>query len=169
LINTVFYENETEKEFEGINAEELCETLLNEALSYLKCEYDCECNLLITDLIGIHDMNREIRGIDRPTDVLSFPMIDFTSPCDYDCIDEEDVSIFNPESGRLMLGDIVICYDKVIEQAAWYGHSVKREFSFLILHSILHLFGYDHMTDEERIVMEGIQRDILNNLNITRD
>ncbi len=87
MINTVFYENETEKEFEGINAEELCETLLNEALSYLKCEYDCECNLLITDLIGIHDMNREIRGIDRPTDVLSFPMIDFTSPCDYDCID----------------------------------------------------------------------------------
>ena len=126
MINTVFYENETEKEFEGINAEELCETLLNEALSYLKCEYDCECNLLITDLIGIHDMNREIRGIDRPTDVLSFPMIDFTSPCDYDCIDEEDVSIFNPESGRLMLGDIVICYDKVIEQAAWYGHSVKK-------------------------------------------
>ena len=78
------------------------------------------------------------------------------------------MSLFDPDSGELLLGDIVICYDRVIAQAEEYGHSVKREFSFLIVHSLLHLFGYDHIDDNDRIIMENTQRDILDILNITR-
>lgn len=134
----------------------------------LECEYEAECNLLITSLNDIRIMNKENRNIDSATDVLSFPMIEFEQPCDYSCLNENDYSQFDPESGMLMLGDIVIAYDRVISQAREYGHSVKRELSFLIVHSILHLFGYDHITDEERTTMEDKQRMILDSLGITR-
>lgn len=141
---------------------------MDTALDELKCEYDSECSLLITTPESIRIMNRENRNIDSETDVLSFPMIEFGHPCNYECLDEDDYSQFDPESGRLMLGDIVINYDRVISQANEYGHSVKRELSFLIVHSILHLFGYDHMTDADRLVMEDKQRRILDTLGITR-
>ena len=75
---------------------------------------------------------------------------------------------FNPESGELILGDIILSVDKIIEQATSYGHSQQRELGFLVAHSMLHLFGYDHMQDEEREVMEEKQRDILNMLNLKR-
>lgn len=100
--------------------------------------------------------------------MLSFPNIDFDSPCNYECIDEDDMNLFEPDSGRLMLGDIIICYDKVISQAEEYGHSVKRELSFLIVHSLLHLFGYDHIDEEDRVMMEDMQKYILDSLNIKR-
>ena len=74
---------------------------------------------------------------------------------------EEEAEAFNPESGELMLGDIVISKEKVLAQAEAYGHSPKREFAFLIAHSMLHLFGYDHMEEEERLVMEERQREIM--------
>ena len=116
----------------------------------------------------IHELNRNMRGVDRTTDVLSFPLIDFNEPFFESEIDENDCSLFNPDTGMLMLGDIVICYEKVYAQAEEYGHSVLREFAFLIVHSILHLFGYDHMEDDERIVMERMQKEILDNIGITR-
>lgn len=76
-------------------------------------------------------------------------------------IDEESAEAFNPESGELMLGDIVISKEKVLSQAEEYGHLPKREYAFLIAHSMLHLFGYDHMVDEERVVMEAKQKEIM--------
>lgn len=165
----IYYSNECETEFDNnINTPELAEELLETAAEILGCEYECECNLLITTLDAIHRMNLETRGIDRPTDVLSFPVIDFVTPCDYGCIDENDFTMFNPDTGMLMLGDIVICREKVISQAAEYGHTVRRELAFLIVHSILHLFGYDHMDDGERHVMEQMQKTILNKLNISK-
>ena len=142
--------------------------MLDTAADYLKCIYDTECSLLITTRENIRMINNENRDIDAETDVLSFPVTDFSPPCNYDIIDEDDYSQFDYDTGRLMLGDIVISYEHVINQAAEYGHSVKRELSFLILHSILHLFGYDHMTDEDRLIMEDVQRDILNKLGIKR-
>ena len=155
MIAIVNYENETGHEFNiDIRTDELCDMLLEKTSDMLGCEYECECNLFITDGEEIRVLNSVNRGIDKVTDVLSFPYIDFAAPCDYTCIDEEDITLFEPESGRLMLGDIVICYEKVLSQAEEYGHSVKRELSFLIVHSILHLFGYDHMTDDERAMME---------------
>ena len=165
----VFYENECDIEFEiDTDVDTLANELLEQTLDFLECEYECECNLLVTTREVIHELNRETRGIDRPTDVLSFPMIDFDTPCNYQCIDENDFTLFDPETGALMLGDIVICRDKVLEQANEYGHSVKRELSFLIVHSLLHLFGYDHMDDDERKEMEQMQDNILNRLNIFR-
>ena len=113
-------------------------------------------------------MNLEFRQIDRPTDVLSFPMAEYDAPADFSCIDEESDDLFDPESGELMLGDIVISKDRVLSQAEQYGHSPKREYAFLIAHSMLHLFGYDHMEEGERAVMEEKQREIMKIVNIPR-
>jgi probable rRNA maturation factor len=82
--------------------------------------------------------------------------------------DEEGADAFNPETGELLLGDIVICASRVISQAEAYGHSRKREYAFLITHSVLHLCGYDHMEEEERARMEEKQREILGRLGISR-
>ena len=87
---------------------------------------------------------------------------------DFSNLEEDYDDNFNPDTGEIMLGDIIISVDKVFEQAESYGHSVEREFSFLILHSMLHLFGYDHMTPEEAAVMEEKQRVILEKMQILR-
>ena len=100
--------------------------------------------------------------------VLSFPMVDYESPSDFDHVEEAVEDYFNPETGELMLGDIVISVDKVEEQAEKYGHSRTRELAFLTAHSMLHLFGYDHMEDGERLVMEEKQKEILETRGYTR-
>ena len=128
---------------------------------------ETQVELLLTNNAEIQRINNEFRGIDRPTDVLSFPMIEYDSPADFSSVEEDD-SNFDLETGELILGNIVISKEKVIAQAEEYGHSVKREFAFLIAHSMLHLLGYDHMEDGERLVMEEKQRNILDNLGITR-
>ena len=148
--------------------EHVIETVIGQALDFIKCPYECEVNVTIVDNNTIHEINREQRKIDRPTDVLSFPMLDYEVAGDFSMA-EDDISNFNPDSGELILGDIVISYDKVIEQAAEYYHSRKRELAFLVAHSMLHLFGFDHMVDDERIEMEEKQNIILNNLGITRE
>lgn len=136
-------------------------------LDYENCPYESQIELLLTNNDEIRRINNEFRGIDHPTDVLSFPMIDYESPADFSSLEEDD-SNFDPETGELILGDIVISKEKVIAQAEEYGHSVKREFAFLIAHSMLHLLGYDHMEEEERLVMEEKQRSILANVGIER-
>lgn len=133
------------------------------------CPYEAEVSLTLTDDAEIHRLNREFRGIDRPTDVLSFPMADFPKPAAYGALEEAGADCFNPESGELMLGDIVISVERAAEQAESYGHSLRREFAFLTAHSMLHLLGYDHMTEEEAAVMERKQEDILQSLGITRE
>ena len=99
--------------------------------------------------------------------MLSFPMVDYDEPGDFDFLESAD-EYFNPETGELMLGDIVISLDKVEEQAEAYGHTVLREYAFLIAHSMLHLMGYDHMEEEEAKVMEAKQKEILEILSIGR-
>lgn len=145
----------------------LAEAAAEAALDELGCPYEAEVNLLLTMDAQIWEMNREFRGIDRPTDVLSFPMIEYQKPGVFDFL-EERPDCFDPESGRLMLGDIVISKEKVLSQAEEYGHGVKREYAFLVVHSILHLSGYDHMEDGERRVMEELQEKILQKLKILR-
>ena len=142
------------------DTEEIAIAVTEAALDYAECPYEAEINLLLTENQEIHEMNLEQRGIDRP-DVLSFPMIEYDAPGDFSVIDEETGDAFNPETGELMLGDIVISKEKVLSQAEEYGHSPKREYAFLIAHSMLHLCGYDHMEDAEREVMETRQREIL--------
>ena len=135
----------------------------------LQCPYEAEVNLLLTDDEMIREMNKEHRQIDRSTDVLSFPMLPFSRAEGIGMEQLEELNdCFHPETGELMLGDIVISKEHVLKQAEAYGHSVTREFAFLIAHSMLHLFGYDHMEEAERLEMEAKQREILDNLNITR-
>ncbi len=147
--------------------ETVARIVIEEALEYEGCPFEAEVNLLLTTDEEIHAMNREFRQIDAPTDVLSFPMLEYQVPGDFSGFEEAE-DAFNPESGELLLGDIVISKDKVLKQAEEYGHSPKREFAFLIAHSMLHLFGYDHMEEDERLVMEQKQREILERVGILR-
>ena len=149
------------------DVKETAELIVKTALDCEECPYEAEVNLLLTDDEAIHEMNREHRHIDRPTDVLSFPMIEYETPGDLSGI-EESADAFDPETGELMLGDIVISKDRVIAQAEEYGHSVRREYAFLLAHSMLHLLGYDHMDEEERKVMEDRQREIMEKAGIPR-
>lgn len=160
-----------EQEYEldlGINYKDLAETVIEAALDYENCPYECEINVILTDNVGIHQINSECREIDRPTDVLSFPMAEYEIPGNFEQLEEEQPECFHPESGELMLGDIIISLDKVKEQAESYGHSAKREYAFLLAHSMLHLMGYDHMVEAEETVMFQKQEEILAGLNITR-
>ncbi|MGN1191123.1 MAG: rRNA maturation RNase YbeY [Dorea sp.] len=163
---TLYFEEEGEITL-PVACEELAKEVIETALDYVGCPYEAEVNLLLTQNPQIHEMNLEFRGIDRATDVLSFPMIDYPKPGKFDFL-EECEDCFNPESGELILGDIVISKDKVLEQAEEFGHSVRREYAFLIAHSVLHLTGYDHMEEEERLVMEQKQREIMERLDILR-
>ena len=163
---TIEFEKEYDKDL-GINYEEIADKVINAALDYEECPYEAEVSLTLVDNNRIHDINKEFRDIDRPTDVLSFPMVEYDDAGEFAFLEDED-DCFNPETGELMLGDITISLDKVEEQAIAYGHSFTREYAFLIAHSMLHLMGYDHMTDDDASIMEAKQRAILDNLNITR-
>lgn len=134
------------------------------------CPYDAEVSLLITDSDGIQAINREYRNIDRPTDVLSFPNLNFDVPSGFeDAAAKDPAGAFDPENGALVIGDIVINADRVHSQAKEYGHSEKREYAFLVAHSCMHLCGYDHMVPEEAAVMEAKQEQVLAALGITRE
>ena len=152
----------------GIPYDEIFARVAGEALRYTGCPYECEVTLTLTDDEAIHLMNREYRNMDRATDVLSFPLLDFDEPADFSRVEDEFSDSFNPDTGELMLGDIVISTDHVISQAEAYGHTVEREFAFLIAHSMLHLQGFDHEEPEDGKVMEKAQEDILDRLGIRR-
>lgn len=165
---TFYLENETATQFpfsEEDVAREVCSAVLEEEA----CPYEVQINVLLTDNESIREINRENRQIDRETDVLSFPNVDFQKEGVFDIDEEAEADYFDPDTGELILGDIIISVDKVLEQAQLYGHSTKREFAFLIAHSMLHLCGYDHMEVAEAAVMETKQEQILEGLGITRD
>ena len=122
------------------------------ALKYLKIENSL-FNIIIVDKETIHKLNKEYRGIDRETDLISFAL--------------EDDETFNNDKVRV-LGDIYICLSKAKEQSIEYGHSNLRELSFLSIHGLLHLLGYDHMTPEDEKVMFSLQDEILNSYGVTR-
>ena len=164
---TIQIENEQGLSFD-FDYEAVARQVIEQVLDMEQCPYEAEVSVTLTGSQEIRRLNREFRQIDRETDVLSFPMAAFPAPADYRFLEEETADCFHPETGELMLGDIVISKEHVLKQAEAYGHSVTREFAFLIAHSMLHLFGYDHMEEAERLEMEAKQREILDNLNITR-
>ena len=160
-------EEETTVDFD-FSYQELAKPVIDFTIEHEKFPYEAEVNLTLTDNEGIHEINKMYRDIDRPTDVLSFPMLSYETAGDFSGLEDAYDDNFNPDTGEIMLGDIIISVPKVHEQAKEYGHSDKREYAFLIVHSMLHLFGYDHMTPEEAAFMEQKQRDILEELNILR-
>lgn len=164
---SLFIETEVDVPF-SFDWEEITRKVIDYTIEHEDFPYEAEVNLTLTDNEGIHEVNKNFRQIDRPTDVLSFPMLSYEQAGDFSRLEEDYDDNFNPDTGEIMLGDILISVDKVLEQAESYGHSEMREFSFLIVHSMLHLFGYDHMTPEEAAVMEEKQNIILNELNILR-
>ena len=128
------------------------------SLEFMGFIRDCDISVTVTDNIHIHELNREYRGVDRPTDVLSFPMYSFT---------DDDM----PEEGPapVVLGDIVLSAERAKEQAVEYGHSFQREISFLTVHSVLHLLGYDHEVSEKaENEMFSLQDKIMDKLGILR-
>ncbi len=151
------------------DAAAIAETVINRIADMEEVPYEFDIYVTMVDNEAIHKINMEQRGIDRATDVLSFPNLDFPAPGDFSLVEENEAYYFDPESGMLMMGDIIISVEKVHEQALEYGHSVKREFAFLVAHSMLHLCGYDHMEPLEAEVMEAKQEEALKALGITRE
>lgn len=164
----LYLENETKISF-GFDTEEIARMVIEKVLNVENCPFDTEVNLLITDNEGIRNYNASMRNIDSATDVLSFPGLFFEEPSFFYIADDERADYTNPESGKIILGDIIISAEKVYSQAEEYGHSPKREFAFLVAHSMYHLCGYDHMTVEDASLMEQKQETILKMLQITRD
>ena len=152
---SIDFSNEQEQTFD-FDFLKVAEDVMETVLDQEGCPYESQVCLVLTDNETIHKTNLEYRQIDRATDVLSFPMVDFPAPADYSVLEDDD-SCFDPESGELLLGDIMISIPKAVEQAEAYAHSM------------LHLLGYDHMVDEERIVMEQKQEKALQQLQIGRD
>ena len=148
----VLFENNTKEE---VNYK-LIENVISDALKYEGVSDNTEISVTIVDNEEIRKINNKFRNIDRATDVLSFPLIDF---------DNEDL----PNDGsKIYLGDIIISIERAKEQANEYGHSLDREVGFLTAHSMLHLLGYDHMVPEEEKVMFAKQEEILSNLGLKR-
>ncbi|MBQ0146698.1 MAG: rRNA maturation RNase YbeY [Lachnospiraceae bacterium] len=147
---TIYYNYEAERKMH-IPWMDIISDTVNGTLEYMKYRKEAEVSVTVVDEQEIKALNNEFRGINKVTDVLSFPIGDR-----------------NPETGETVLGDIVLCAEKIISQAQEYGHTRKRELAFLTCHSMLHLLGYDHIEDEERQEMEELQRRILDKIGYTR-
>ncbi len=147
---------------------ELAKKVIIASMDEEEFPYEAEVNLTLVDNARIQAINADFRQIDRATDVLSFPLLDYEQAGDFSVIEMAGDEVINPDTEEVMLGDIVISVDKVLEQAGEYGHSVKREYAFLIVHSMLHLFGYDHIESDDAVVMETHQKHILDELKIYR-
>jgi len=164
---TFYVENNTEREF-SFSIEEVFQNVAEAVLEMEACPYEVCINVLLTNNEEIRGYNKEHRGIDKETDVLSFPNLFFERAGEFAVSEEEEADYFDPDSGELILGDIIISTDRIEEQARSYGHSELREFAFLVAHSIFHLCGYYHMEEEEAAIMEKKQETVLGQLGITR-
>lgn len=143
---------------------------INFALEEEMVKEKCEISLVFVDNEEIRGINNETRGIDKATDVLSFPMLDFPEGKVYKeaYIDHKfDAMYFDGE--ELVLGDIVLSLERSMEQSKEFNHSFLRESCYLVIHSVLHLLGYDHMEEEEKKVMRKREEELLTKLNVTRN
>ncbi len=154
----IFLSDEQDKLTPPEDMEQLIESCTKAALEEEGIEEDAQVSVTLVDNEAIREINNEHRGIDRATDVLSFPLGD------------DDSFDTDPETGAILLGDIVISLQRAAEQAEEYGHSFRREVAFLITHSLFHLLGYDHVdSEEDEKLMFGKQDKVLEKLGITRD
>jgi len=144
-------------------AKALIRKTIRTALACEGVEAPCEIDVLVTDDEGIHAINREQRDVDAPTDVLSFPAFDLKPG---EIPGEEDA---DPGTGLIPLGDMVLSYERVAAQAKEYGHTRRRELSYLVTHSVLHLLGYDHMDEgEQKALMRAHEEIVMDKLDLKR-
>jgi probable rRNA maturation factor len=147
---------------DAANLEELIEKVIKTVLEAEEVIDNVEVSVSFVDNEEMRKLNKYYRGIDKPTDVLSFPLAEFEET--YDKIEKID-----QESEEVQpIGDIVISLEKALEQSMEYGHSFEREVAYLTAHSMLHLLGYDHQTEEERKIMRQKEKEIMARLNIRR-
>lgn len=145
-------------------AEDQIKKAITAALDAQRVDLPCEVNVMLTDDEGIHAVNLDMRGVDKPTDVLSFPMFDLT-PGEFPGPEDAD-----PATGLIPLGDMCISVERAAVQAAEYGHSVERELCYLTVHSVLHLLGYDHMDEgPQKAQMREREEAILASLGVARE
>jgi probable rRNA maturation factor len=156
-----------------INVDDTLVKLVEEVIDFaLKSEgikLDYEVSIIFVDNQKIREINKEFRNIDKETDVLSFPMLDYVEGKVYKDLylhTKLEDSFF--DDGKLVLGDIAISLEKSMEQCKEFGHSFERETAYLTVHSILHLLGYDHMLEDEKEIMRKREEEILNNFNLER-
>lgn len=142
------------------NEEKLIKEVVSRVLEEERVLPEVDVYITLTNNEEIHKINKEYRDVDRPTDVLSFPMYER----------DEIAGLKNDTDDEIekILGDIIVSIEKVREQAEEYGHSFERELAYLVTHGMLHLLGYDHMIEEEKAVMRKREEEILETLNITR-
>ena len=159
--------------------QKIAEDVVKSILLKEGCPFECEVDILITDSEEVKEYNKEYRDIDKTTDVLSFPNLEWEAPADFENLNVEESDFenlnveelemsVNPETELTILGEICLNKDRIISQAEEYGHSIKREYAFLIAHSMLHLLGYDHIEEDEAKVMEEKQAAYLEELGIKR-
>jgi probable rRNA maturation factor len=167
---TILIENNTEHLIDE-EMRSLLHEIVEKALQLEGYPLNIEVSVTFVNNGEIQELNQQFRQIDKPTDVLSFPMLEFEEGDE----DEEGFIDFegledslNPETGELVLGDIVISVEKAVEQAKAYEHSLKREIGFLTAHSMFHLMGYDHMTPEEEEIMKKKQEQVLQEVDLSR-
>lgn len=155
--------NITDEEVEELKKVILC------ALKEEEVEVPTEISLVFVDNEEIREINNDTRNIDRETDVLSFPMLDYEDKKVFkEMYKNYDFDVTYRDGEDIVLGDIVLSLEKALEQSKEYNHSFQREASYLVVHSVLHLLGYDHMVEEDKTVMRRREEEILEKLNITR-
>ncbi len=148
----IYFENAQDKLPLTYKMKMLIREAVETTLDFEDFQNHCEVSVTFTDNEGIHELNKKFREVDKPTDVLSFPLFDFEGETDEPPVDEIMSN----------LGDIVISLERAKEQAEEYGHSFEREVAFLCVHSMLHLLGYDHETsDEDDVEMRSKQTEIM--------
>lgn len=153
-----------EKLLDGEIDTDILDEIWCELLSTLGLKDEFEAELTVVSKDEMKSLNNEARGVDAVTDVLSFPAMNVTLPFDKEAYKEDK----DPETGNYILGDIALCAERAVEQAAEFGHSVKREVCYLVLHGLCHLFGFDHETEEDKRKMRKVEEDVLSGLGITR-
>lgn len=159
----ILFNNKTQEQIDK-STYQLIEKAVKGSLGELNIKTPVEVSVTITDNSDIRQLNYQYRDIDRETDVLSFPMIDMGK-----ILTDEDLSAQRIGDYNVPIGDIVISYEKAKEQALEYEHSIERETAFLTVHSMLHLFGYDHLTQEEEKDMFNEQEIILKKMGLSRE
>lgn len=162
----IFIDNQTDKPISHVLTE-IIEQAIKTSIEVEPCPYEIDVNVSIVDENTIREINKDTRGKDAVTDVLSFPLVSFDRPCDFETIHLGD-DAFDMDTGELYLGDMVICYEKALQQARDYGHTIEREVGFLTVHSMLHLLGYDHMEANEEADMLAHQKKILDKMGLKR-
>ena len=170
-----FYVDKSAKLFDDVNIkadeffdiDDVTKQVISAVMDSVNCPYEVQVDILITDDDGIKRINKKTRSLNEPTDVLSFPATSYNEPANFEEVLETVLGI-DPDSGELLLGDIIISAERLREQAASYNHSLKREYAFLLTHSLLHLLGYDHLDKESATLMEFKQETILQKIGISR-